>query len=483
MAEVCLKRHHSASYDGEEVRQQSKRAKMTMEVGVNGETPPHLSGFRDDDDNGEDEGDLQDQDSATPVLSSAEDVGRPSSADSRGTRRRRVSSGDGSRLQTITGPTSFFGSHQPLPLEHHKSPPHTVARAENKPILLAPSVGGSVMSPTKGSLDSILSQLSDEKLLKDLASAVSKITNKAPLTGHAHIMSGVNISPHRSTPAVSIPSGQKTASVPDYGANTPPPEDVVQGSSHLDFPSQGRLPRVASGPPFPQEMRGDRPAAIPPPPPAPLTKTTPTLVKPTDLGAAAVSVSEEQYRNQTGTSLQPSNPEWNRDEDRFANTPPPDYQPTFNYPQPPASQQTPQHQTQLQVTPHHGSERRQAYPQQNQHPVDPRTFYNNNNYPQQHAQFGGQQQRYPQQQQQQGGWQQHGRAPYDPRHHSQGGEGRSNISRGDSGGHSNFPHGNRGNNFHRGSYGQQRRGREFGQEKQYASGGGGGKYPSDWYRK
>lgn len=469
VAEVCLKRHHSASHESTEAKPPAKRARMTMEVGVNGETPPHLSGFHADldDDDEEEEGDIPDRDSATPSFNLVEDRGHLT-AGGGVARRRRQSSGDGSGLQTIAGPTSFFGSHQPLSPERSKSPSRMVGKTEFK---LLPSVVGGVLSPAKRSIDlssAILSQFSDEKL-KDLASAVSKITNKPTpsiRSGHSHAMSGASVIPYTSIPAVSIPSGPKHTPVPDYGANTPPPED--RSPDHLSFPSQDRLPRVASGPPFPQQMEvmGDRSAAIPPPipPQASLTK------KPTHLGTGAASVGEDQYRNQTVTPTQ-GNKEWNRDKERFANTPPPEFQPSFSNPQHPTLQQT--HQ-QTQASQYHGNnvnERVQAYPQQHQHAANPPTYYNNNSYPQQH-------------QQHQGGWdhqQQERGAPHDPRRHSR--EGQSNFSRGDGRGHGHFPHGGgrrgAGNNYHQGSYGQQRR--NVGNEKKYSSGGN--QYPTEWYRK
>ena len=496
VAEVCLKRHHSASYEGTEGRKPAKRAKMAMEVGVNGETPPHLSGFHNDDDdddidNGEDDnGDSPDRDSTTPSFSSTEDRGHLSAGGNgtRHRRRRRQSSGDSSGLQAIAGPTSFFGSHQPL--SPNKSPSRMTGKVEFKPISLAPTVGRIILSPAKRKIDlssTILSQFSDEKF-KDLASAVSKITNTPPPPIHSsrtHIISGSHIASHMSVPAVSIPNAPKHTAAPDYGANTPPPEDVVQGSDNLNFLSQDRLPRVASGPPFPQhiEMVGDQPAAIPAPiPPQSSHLGTASSHLETALG----SVGKEQYQNQTVTSLQlQSNKERNRDRERFANTPPPDYQPLFNKPQAPTTHQ----QTQLQASRYHRnnvnnvSEVGQAYPQQHQHVVEPRTYYNNNSsYSQQHEPRG---------QQHQGGWehqqqQEEGETPHDPRRHSHGAEEHSNFSHGDGGRHIQFPldGGGRGsgNNYLRGSYSQQHNKRDGGHEKKYMSGVG-KQYPAEWYRK
>ena len=432
VTEVSVKRYHSASHEVTEVGHSAKRAKLVMEVGVNGETPPHVSGFQDGIMEGDSSTKTQDGGSTTPRFSS-EDTGRLHVASSGiGTKRKRQSSGAEGGLQTIAGPTSFFGSHQPLSPEQAKNPSRVTGKVDTKPQVPA---HGHVLSPSKTSINlssTILSQFSKEKL-KDLVSAVSKIANSTtPLNlGGGHTSS---LGSHVGRPAVSTLSGQKRTVIPDYGANTPP-----EDSDHLDYPLQDRLPQVASGPPFPQQgnMRGSRPA-----------------------------VGEQQYRNQNATSLQSQgNQEWNRDKaKRFANTPPPEFQ-AFNDYQSSAIQQT--HQ-QIQAAPHHGNngdQRGQTYPQQHPHVVNPHMHYNSNSYTQQHEQMQSQEAcDYPAEE---------GVNLYDPRRrYSREGEGH-NGGRGR--GHFHRGRGGRGamrGNQHRGSYSQQRRGKY---EKQ--------QYPAEWYRK
>ena len=461
--EVCLKRHHStASFDSVDSRRPSKRSKLTIEVGVNGETPPRLTGFQDD--VGEDdEGDSQELTPVIPMTTESSQYVSPAGS-SRGSSRQRKVSGGESNSQTppITGPTSFFGSHQPLPVEqpNPKVPPGLGGGKQDQNPLPVSVGKPAISSSTRGTLDSILSQLSDEKLFNDLASAVSKVTNKPPI--------GVQNTSFSGASSASASSGAKP--VPDYGANTPPPPEDLE-PAHSQLPSSERFPRVAGGPPFPQQgttdARRERHAAI-------------SKAHPSRIGIGTGN------QNKTGTPVQQSSPqEWNRDRERFANTPPPDYQPSFNFPQG-AGAPNMANQQPSQAGQYHGSN--STY-QQNQS-VDPRSVYNN--YPQNQDQFRGQQQY---SQQQQGVWdysRKHGGggrgSSYESSHHSQGEEKNSKFSHEDSRGHERLPHGDRsrgrGNSYRRGNYGPLRRGRDFRHDKHYSPGvKEEHNYPSGWYRK
>jgi len=429
VAEVCLKRHHSASLDSYESRRPAKRSKITVEVGINGETPPRLSGFQDD--MVEDEEDVgQDTTPVLPVENSHH--ASPTAGGGReSSRQRRVSGGD---IAAIAGPTSFFGSHQPLMLDQQKT---KAARPENSP------ASGSVETApsTKGTLDSIFSQLSDQKLFNDLASAVSKVTNKQ-FRAHSSSRSGAGAS--------SSSTVTNTQSVPDYGANTPPPEDLESAPPYI--PSHERMPRVASGAaPFPRQG------------------TASTVLPQGDalLGHLTGSGASSQSR---ALASQSESQEWKRDRERFANTPPPDYQPSLAFPQQGVGGAALDSTNQLPQAVQYQGSNSTSYKQQA--PVDPRSAYGSRQ----------QQQQYQQQQQQQ---QQH----WDyGRQHNQEGHfrgGRNGSFPKEDGRFSHERSRQRGGAYRdrHDNYGQ-RRGRGFRHDKNFSQDSkGDSKYPSEWYRK
>ena len=413
-AEICIKRHHSASLDEGDTHPPPKRPRMAIEVGVGGETPPTLSGFQDDD--------YQDltspTDNTTPAIIQLSGGVASRSEKKEGKENSSLPLSSEQASQNVQ--MSFYGEHRPLPDPPMSLDINPLPKSGSKETSSLPSGPLS----TSGDLSSILSQLSDEKLLKDLASAVSTITNKPPILAGLARCDDAGTPLHSRT-SNAVPTSNN--SVSDYGANTPPPEDVIwaeeRRASIPIVPLQEKLPQVFGGPPFPQQIR-----------PA---------------GSGQLAVQPPPAQQQGGDRLS----EWERDRERFANTPPPDFQPSFTYQQ--QAQEVPPYQR------YHDSVDQRGHPHhyrplQNQGP--PHEYYNN--YPPKHGDH------YPQQQKWDLG---QDRSQYDPRlrDHPHGGRGH------------NFPRGGRGG----GNYPSYRHhgGRDSGRDKYHNRGER--KYPKEWYRK
>lgn len=281
-AEVCIKRHHSLSLDDSE-EPPAKRTRMTVEVGVRGETPPRTSGFQDSDY----------QESTTPTFkeSAGSDGWLSDDIDTTSSQSKQEEVTD-KEAHTQKIQMSFYGEHRPL------SP---VDARSSKLSVGSPTKAAPLTLPADDSLSSILSKISDEKLLKDLASAVSTLTNKAT-SNSASSLRVPGVPPAVLDPVAAASSARQ---VPDYGANTPPPEDILpQARKHppQPLPPLEKLPRVAGGPPFPQQIAAasNQFHQAPPPP-------------------------DHNPNHRRDTSDY-------RDRERFANTPPPEFQPSFTYP-------------------------------------------------------------------------------------------------------------------------------------------------------
>ena len=418
VAEVCLKRHHSGSLDGPESRRPAKRSRITTEVGVNGETPPRLTGFQDD--MGDEEEEMNQNTTPVVPVENSHYVSPTTGGggDRESSRQRRVSSSG--EMATIAGPTSFFGSHQPLMLDQDKD---IIARPEKN----SPASGSTEKaSSTKGTLDSIFSQLSDQKLFNDLASAVSKVTNK-PFRAHSSSHSGAGAS-----------SSSTTQQVPDYGANTPPPEDLELAPSFIS--SHERIPRVASGAPFPSRQ-GAASSSAP---------QGEALL----LGGQPTSASGGASKQNQAAASQSGSQEWRRDRERFANTPPPDYQPSFNFPQQGVG----------------GDAQAVQYQDSNSTaPVDPRSAYSSS-YPQHQDQYRGEQQQRWDYSRQESHFQK-GRNGSFPQEDGRFSSRERSTERGGA-------YRDRHDNY------RQRRGRGFRHDKNFSQGSKSeSKYPPEWYRK
>ncbi len=250
-AEVCIKRHHSGSVteDHIDTKPPAKRARITIEVGVGGETPPHLGGFQDDDDHGV----------TTPTYNSAKERGMA------------VELNDGNSSPSPVEQTSqnvqmsFYGEHRPLSdpkpeSQSSHSSIQTGTQHESKPAVSTMAADKSAPISTSttttttggGNLSALLSQLSDEKLLKDLASAVSTISKK-PSFSQASAVLTITDGNHAATPThIAARTGRV-----DYGANTPPLDDEEETNSSMPRVAGGPpMPRVAGGPPMPRVAGG-----------------------------------------------------------------------------------------------------------------------------------------------------------------------------------------------------------------------------------
>ena len=467
----------------------AKKSRMTVEVGVRGETPPRVSGFQDSE--------YQDTSTTPTFKDSSGGVGvagvgseawalvgggnslvklRPEKEVVKEEPKSSVANQDAQKVQM-----SFYGEHRPLP---EPSPPEARSISKLPPPVAAPLMiktqspakAAPVALPADDNLSSILSKISDEKLLKDLASAVSTLTSKSV--------------PHSSPASSLAPApGASARRVPDYGANTPPPEDVLSPRKHPPQPlpsTVDKLPRVAGGPPFPGQQV-DATAAVPGNQFAPLPSAAPV-----------------QNTNQSRDT------EWHRDRERFANTPPPEFQSSFTYPpQQQAQQQQTQQQAYQQQQPQ-ASQQQQAYQQHEYHNNYPPNRGGHNIYQQQQPQPPQHQapvQQTPQQnyyestntylptQQQQPPQQQYGATGYqpqrDPREYRQdhthygGGDPRLRDQSHDrERGYQQQQRGGGGGRGYRGGFRGHRGGGGGGDRGKYHGNRGRGdrKYPKEWYR-